>query len=202
MVLGLSYVSYDQFKRFGESSKDIKLPEIEIPETKLEEFFSPTAEGNKEWVSPNGRLKLTYSAKWTSTDEAFAGSLTQAGIALEETELLFLAYQIDPSLAFLMVNKTAGQKSLEEIGRELEGKIKEQGGESEITILEEENEGGELKIISGYPGQPESYSRGKVIFDQEVIYLVVLSSYQTDWPKFEQEAQKILDSAQLVSVAE
>ena len=197
MVLGLSYVSYGQFKRFGESSKEINLPEIEIPETKLEEFFSPAGEGKKEWISPDGKLKLTYSAKWTSTDETFAGHLDQAGIDLEETELLFLAYQTDPSLAFLMVNKTAGKKSLEEIAKEIEEKIKEQGGESEITILEEDK-GGELKIISGYPGQPESCSRGKIIFGQEAIYLVVLSSYQADWPKFEQEAQEILDSAQFI----
>lgn len=201
LILGLSYVSYGQFKRFSRSLGEVKLPEIEIPETKLEEFFSPKDEGKQEWVSPDGKLKLTYSANWTEADETFLAYLDQTGIVLEETELLFFAHRLDPekqALALLIVSKTKEQRSIEEIIKEIKQNIEEQNGKIEIEISEQDNQIIWLEMVLEYPNQPNSYSKGKAIVNESGTYLVIFSSYQTDWPKFEQEAEEILESAQLV----
>lgn len=55
-----------------------------------------------------------------------------------------------------------------------------------------------LEMFLEYPGQPNSYSKGKAIIDENETYLIILSSNQADWPKFKQEAQEILDSVQLI----
>lgn len=195
-------MSYGQFKRFSQSLGEVKLPEIEIPETRLEDFFLPADEGEQEWVSPDGKLKLTYPATWTEADETFLGYLDQAGIVLEETELLFFAHQLDSekqALALLIVSKTKGQRSLEEIIKEIKQNIEEQNGKIEIEISEQDNETVWLEMALEYPNQPNSYSKGKAIVNESGTYLVIFSSYQTDWPKFEQEAKEILESAHLVS---
>jgi len=205
LILGLSYTSYGNFKKFSQSLSEVKLPKIEMPEMKLEEFFSPEKEGEREWTSPDGRLKLTYSASWTEANEAFLGYLGKTGVVLKGIELLFFAQRLDPqgqSPAFLMAYKTTEQKNLEEILEEIEESVEEQNGKIRIEALEQSDEVAWLEMFSEYTGQPNSYSKGKVIFDENATYLVIFSVYQTDWPKFEQEAQQILESAQLVSVSE
>ena len=201
IILGLSYTSYGNFKKFSQSLSEVKLPKIEMPEMKLEEFFSPEKEGEREWMSPDGRLKLTYSASWTEANEAFLGYLGQTGVVLKGIELLFFAQRLDPqgqSPAFLMAYKTTEQKNLEEILEEIEESVEEQNGKIRIEALEQSDEIAWLEMFSEYPGQPNSYSKGKAIFDENATYLVILSVYQTDWPKFEQEAQQILNSAHLI----
>jgi len=200
LILGLSYVSYGQFKRFSQSLGEVKLPEIEIPETRLEEFFLPQDEGGQEWVSADGKLKLIYPANWTEADETFLKYLDQSGIVLEETELLFFAHRLDTekqALALLLVSKTKKQRTIEEIIGEIKQNIEEQNGKIEIEISEQDNETVWLEMALEYPNQPNSHSKGKAIVNESGTYLVIFSSYQTDWPKFEQEAQEILDSAQL-----
>jgi hypothetical protein len=206
MVLGLSYMSYGQFRKFGQSFSEVSFPKIEIPEMRLEEFSAPTAAGEeKEWVSPDGGLKLAYSSRWTEADKMFLGYIDQTGIALTEAELLFFAHQIEAQSqapAFLIVGKITEQKTFEEIMQEMEDKIKAQGGETEIITMETDNGTGWFEMVSGYPGQPYSYLKGKLLFSENITYLVVFTSYQTSWPKFEQEAQEILDLAQLVLISE
>lgn len=201
LIIGLSLMSYSQLKRFSQSLGEVQLPEIEMPETRLEEFFLPADEGEQEWVSPDGKLKLTYSSNWTKADEAFLGYLDQAGIVLRETELLLFAHQLNlekQALAFLMVSKTKEQRNAEEIIKEIKQNIEEQNGKIEIEVLEQNDEIIWLEMVLEYPNQPNSYSKGKVIVDKSGTYLIVFSSYQADWPKFEQEAEEILESAQLV----
>lgn len=201
VVLGLGYMSYGQFSRFKQSLGEVRLPEIEIQDTRLEEFLTPQEEGEQEWTSPDGKLKLTYPAGWTEADETFLKYLGQAGIALEETELLFFAHRLDlerQAPALLIVNQIKGQKSIEEIAEEIERNIEEQNGEIEINITEQDDRIAWLEMFLKYPGQSDSYSKGKALASENETYLVILSSYKTDWPKFEQEAQEIFDSAQLV----
>jgi len=201
IILGLSYVSYGQFKKFGQSLNEISFPKIEIPEINLEEIFISEKEGDREWVSPDGKLKLTYSANWMETDQTFLEYFGQTGISLAKTDLLLFAYQFDlkkQNLALLTVNKNIDQESLEEILEEMERNVEEQGGEIKIDASETENGIVWLKIISKFPDQPNFYSKGKVLFNENEIYLVIFTSYQADWPKFEQEAQEILNSAHLV----
>jgi len=194
-------MSYGNFKRFNQSLSEVKLPEIEIPEMNFEEALIPQGKENFEWTSPDGKLKLAYSGNWTETTPSSLGYLDEANVILGEAELLLFTQRFDlnkQSFILLTVEKNESQKSLEEIIEEAEKAIIEQGSKSEINIIEEDNEAAWIETVSGYPGQPNLYSKGKVLSGEEEIYIVLLTTLETDWPKFEQEAQEIFDSAQLV----
>jgi hypothetical protein len=201
MILGLSYMSYGNFKRFGQSLTEVSLPEIEMPETNFEEILTPSGESEQEWVSPSGRLKLTHSTSWTETTPSSLGYFDQADIVLGETDLLLFAYQFDldkQAFALLTVNKSTDQETLEEIMEEIRKNIEEQNGKIEIEISEADSGVSWLEMVWEYPNQPNFYSKGKAFFGAEKIYLVVFTTFQSDWSKFEQEAQEIFDSTQLI----
>ena len=202
MILGLSYMSYNQFNRFGRSLGEVKLPEIEIPETGLENFFVPAEEENLTWLSPEEDLQLTYPSSWTEADEALLDYFAQAGIILPDTELLFFANKIDQekqSPALLTINRSNKIKTVEEIMAEIEVIVKEQEGNVEFDLLSEQDGISWLDMSLSYPNQVDSLSRNKIMTSETGTYLIVFSSYQSDWSKFEEEAQRILGSAQFGS---
>jgi len=203
MIVGLSLISYLRLEELRQTLPEVKLPKIEMPkpeEIKLEgeDYLLPAKEEKQEWISADGKLKLTYSGNWLVMDEAFSESLDQPKVILVETKILFFAYQFkikEQALAFLMVGEIDPKKSLEEIIKEAEQNAEEQGGEIEITILDTKNRVVQLEIISTAPGQPSFYSRGKLIFSDEKTYLVILTTSQKDWSQFKEEAEKILESS-------
>lgn len=201
MILGLSYMSYGNFKRFNQSLSEVKLPEIEIPEINFEEALVSQEKESLEWISPDGKLKLAYSGNWTETAPSSLGYLDEANVILGEAELLLFTQQFDlnkQSFILLTVEKNKSHKSLEEIIEEAEQAITEQGGKSEINIIREDDGTVWIETVSEYPNQPNLYSKGKVLFGEEEIYIVLLTTLEMDWPKFEQEAREIFDSALLV----
>ncbi len=160
----------------------------------------PEKKEEKEWVSPDGKLKLTHPGDWLAMDENFLKHLNQPKVFLVETKILFFAYQFkikEQSLAFLMVGEIGPEKTLEEIIEEIKRNVERQNGQIEITILDTEDKVTRLEIISTVPGQPNFYSKGKIIFSTKKTYLIMLSVPQKDWPQFKQEVEKILDSVQL-----
>lgn len=201
MILGLSYMSYGNFKRFNQSLSEVKLPEIEIPEINFEEALVSQEKESLEWISPDSKLKLAYSGNWTETAPSSLGYLGEANVILGEAELLLFTQRFDlnkQSFILLTVEKNKSHKSLEEIVEEAEQTITEQGGKSEINIIREDDGTVWIETVSEYPNQPNLYSKGKVLFSEEEIYIVLLTTPEMDWPKFEQETQEIFDSAQLV----
>ena len=201
LIIGLSLTSYWRFQKPSGSLPGIKLPEIKTPETSLEELTLPAKESYQEWVSPDGKLKLTYSNRWIPMNEAFLEYGREAGIMLTKSEILFFAYQAKlekQTFSFLTVNAIDSQKKPEEVVEEIKQTAEEQDGEIEITILKTENGTAWLEMISRYPNQPSFYSKGKVILGNEKTYLIVLTSPQKDWPQFKEEAEEVLNSAQLL----
>ncbi len=76
--------------------------------------------------------------------------------------------------------------------------IEEQGGKIEINISQQDDKIVWLEMALEYPDQPDSYSKVKAAIGENATYLIIFSSHQSDWSKFEQEAQEILDSAHLI----
>ena len=199
MILGLSLISYWRFKNFQEAWPEIELPKLEMPEIKLENLLFPEKEGYREWISPDGKLKLKYSANWLKMDKAFLGQLGQVKTVLVEMEFLFFAYQFkikEQALASLIVGEITPKKSLEEIKKEIEENIKREGGEIKITILEIKDEKVKLEMVSRHPGRPNFFSKGKIVFGDDKNYLIFITTPEKDWPKFEKEVEKIFKSVQ------
>ncbi|MFH1509581.1 MAG: hypothetical protein ABID67_00310 [Candidatus Nealsonbacteria bacterium] len=196
VILGLSLTSYWRFNDFNKSLSEINLPEINFPETNLEDFLQ-TEEDYQEWISPDERLKLRYSTKWKSTNDF----LSLASDQIEVSDILFSAYQLkvkEQTLVFLTINEFNSKKTLEEIIEKIEQDAEEQDGKIEIINVENEEEIAWIEISSKRSGSPDFYSKGKFIFDKEKTYLIIFTTQQVYWSKFKEEANKILNSMELL----
>ena len=133
MVLFLSLLSYWRFKHFTQSLSKINLPKIELPEIKLETLpFSMEEEVKewKEWISPDGKLKLKYSAGWVEGEKIFSNIFQQEPI-IQDGKILFSAQKLDlknQNFLLLMVEEISPEKKLEEILEEIKG----EGGNFEL----------------------------------------------------------------------
>ena len=203
MIAGLAFMAYWNFRDFQKYSSEVEVPPIEIPEIKLdwEEFLSQEREGEVNWVSPDGMFQLTYSANWMKIDEAFLENAGDTGIILIDAEVLLFAYRAEIEkqiFSFLTISQVNTEKNLENIIKEMEENIEKEGGVIETTILETKDGSAILETISGSDAQPSFYSRGEIIFNEEKTYLIFVTTYQKDWPYFEEEAKKIFGSIELL----
>jgi len=178
---------------------EVSLPKIEMPEMKLEEFL-PSEEGNlKEWTSPDGKLKLKYPANWIESSEALLDQFNQKGATLTGANILFFSYQFrfeDQALAFFMVEEISPKKNLDEIVKEIEESITEKGGKMEIINSEQEDKTARLEIKIEEKEAINSRVKEKIVFTEDKAYLVVFTSFEKDWSKFEEEINEIFDSVQ------
>lgn len=198
MIFGLSLITFLRLKKVDFTFDEIELPKIEMPERKIEDFLPLEKEGEKEWLSPDQKLKLTYSLNWTNLREAFF-ERSEEKIMVEEFEFLLLAQRLNLQnnlSALLTVYKVAGQESLEEFIENLKEFIKSQSEQTEINIVEEEN----FVWVEFTSKEKEQtfYSKGKVIIREETAYLVLISAQEESWSFFKQEIQEIFDSVQIL----
>jgi len=201
VILGLSFASYWRFNDFNKSLSEIDLPKIEMPETNLDDFMPTEKENYHEWISPDGKLKLEYSANWTELSELFSQYPNQSGINLTDSEVLFFAHRLkikEQALAFLTINQFNAEEGLEKIIEKIKQTPNEQNGKIEIIEIKNEGEIIWLEIVSERSSQPNFYSKGKLIFDEEKTYLILFTVKQTDWSNFEEEANEIFNSAELL----
>jgi len=201
LILSCGLVGFWQFKKFGQALQGVGLPEIELPETKLESFLPSEQGGIKEWTSPDGKLKLEYSANWVESDQILLEQFNQEGVVLEEAKILFFAYRFqfeDQALAFLMVEEISPEKSLDELVEDIEKNIIGQDGEIEIIDLKEEKETAWLEIKFKRESELDFRAKEKFVFSKDKTYLIAFSALEKDWTKFEGEGKEILDSAQLI----
>lgn len=206
MILFLSLISYWRFQRLQKALPEIKLPKIELPDMGLDwqgDLFSEylDKEEKKEWISSDGKLALTYPARWIAAGEDFLKNLVLAPVIQTKAEILFLAYRLETDwqtpATFLIVREISPEKSLEEIIKEMKREFEEEGGKAEFTIPEAEGSDVELEIILSYPAKDNFYLKGKLIFGKEKTYLVFCISSREDWSGLEQEIRDIFDSARL-----
>lgn len=196
-ILSLSFLSLQRFKDFNQSLSEINLPKIEMPETNLDDYLTSKKEGLLEWTSSDGLLEMQYPADWTEVSDILSIVPDQAKADLTKSEILFLAQRIDPetqSLAFLTVAQFDSEKKLEEIIKEIEQDIASQEGKTEIKILETTDYFTSLEMISEKTGEPNFYSKSKIVFTENKTYMIIFSTPQTNWEMFKNEAEEILNS--------
>jgi len=206
MVLGLSLVSYWRFQKIRLAMPEAEfpaLPKVKMPdmESEWQNTFFPESEEKEEWGSPDGKLKLEYSASWQEMDQTVLQHAEGTEILLTEAEILFFAYRFkvqEQASAFLAVSQTDTGKTLEEIMAEVRQNLEDEGGEADITVLETNEEVALLEMTLKYADQQNFHSKGKIIFAEEKIYLVFFASPQKDWLQLQEEADGILDSIHLM----
>jgi len=197
MIILLSELSYWHFKKLSKAlNKPIEMPKFETPK------FEPFAEkeGQKDFVSPDGKLKLTYGANWIEMDFKVLENLTQRSM---EEKPLFFAERIKANaqkVAFLTVqeiNLGEENKSFEKFIEQMKNDVKEKQGE--IEILKSEIREGNMIFEAEYKSSKGILSRSKekIILDEK-IYLVSVITLGKDWGEFEKEAEEIIDSVQII----
>lgn len=199
IILLLSFFTYLDFKKFGESLKNVQLPKFEIPGF---EFSPPKTEGYKEFTSPDGKLKMRYPADWTVMDSQLIES-TQSQVTVKG-KVLFLAQKFsweETAISFLSVqelNLETG-KSAEEIIEALKEESKKRGGEMEVIKLEIKDK--ELFFEAKYKreGNLDLHSEEKVILTEGKNYLVSFFTLEKDWSKSQKEGEDILSTVQYIA---
>lgn len=192
-ILFLSFFTSWQFKKLGESLPKTETPEVEIPKP---ESFSPEQTELKEFVSPDGKLKFKYSSDWAEMPKEGWQKTTTV-----EAKILFFAtkFKIETAvLASLVVQELSWEGDVKEIIEEIEKSVKEKGGEMEILNLEIKDKEARLKARYKKEGETNFISKEKIILGEEKVYLISIFSLERFWPEFEEEAEEILNSTQLI----
>lgn len=198
-ILGLSFATYGQFKGFRESLSKVGLPKFEMPELKL---FSPQEEiGYQEFVSPDGKLKLKYSSDWMKMEKESLAKLNQEMIK-EGAKILFFGQKIKiekvASASLVIQEINLGGKSLEEIIEEMKEDVRKKEGEVEITQLKIKEK--EAYLEAEYKREEGTIfnSKERILLSGEKAYSIAIFALDYHWPEFEEEANEILDSVQIV----
>jgi len=195
-ILGLSFITYWQFKGLQKPLTKVELPKFKMPEISTELWLGEK-EGLKEWISPDGKLKMKYPAYWIEMEESSLKNFFQP---VEGAEILLFAYRFKlenlTNLVFLVIQKLNSEKNLEKIIEEIKGTAKEKGIEI-INLKIEENR---VELETEYQSKTGDifYSKEKLILAGENLYLISVFSPKKNWTQIEGEANEILSSIQLV----
>ncbi len=197
LLLTISYWRYLKLEEFSKnffSPKEIFQKELEG----IKENF-PLQEGNNQEVkfkSPDGKLELIYSSSWKelpgNTLKGFSPYFKRDGVSL----LLFAQKMnfTEGTIAFLLVQEI--EKKPKETIKDLINEIeKEAEKKKEISLKEKE---AEVEFLFSKEKGIPCFAREKILDEGKKFFLVAIFSAVKDWPTYEKEAQKILDSVRLI----
>ena len=185
-----------QAKKWQEFSPSISVPDLELPKTQSQEIVL------KEFISPDGKLKLKYPSDWTEVNTTtFEGTLSEE--AKKVFNPLFLAQKMKIEnfiFSTLAVEElfSEGEKTPEEIVADIENYHQQK---EKITILKLEKE--EKKIIfEGSQGEMFGFNiflKGAFLPTKEnKTYLVIFTVFGKDWAEFQKDIEKVLESIELL----
>jgi len=209
----LSLITYWQFTKFHQTMLRFEIPKFEMPKFEIPEMKIPEIPGfeilgnetpeskiPKEFISPDGKLKLRYPANWTGISEENLKKINQKGDFIN-SEILFLSQKINIQeglIVFLAVEKinreaTDFDKVIEEIKADIENK----GSEVKIVQLDKEKKEAFLEVKSKNTKSGNLLEKEKIVgFDSEY-YLIGIGTLERDWPELEKEAEGIFNSIEL-----
>lgn len=211
----LGFVSVHRARIFEKGFSEIKMPEFEMPEiempeielpneTLLENVIPPEQKGNQEYnifTSPDQRLKLKHPTNWIEIDEKFLKQIKEE--TSEGIEVLLFVQKTDlrkgASIALIVQKiETEKQTTFEDVIEKIKTDIQNRGVEIEI-IKTEKIENQKIRFDAKYKeDQISFFSRNKIILFEDAAYLIILLAPEEQWLMFEKEAEKILDSVQVL----
>ncbi|MBU4481222.1 hypothetical protein KKH59_02815, partial [Patescibacteria group bacterium] len=121
LILFFSFLTYWRFKEFKKSLSKIEPPKFEMPKTEL--IPQPAKIEEKEFVSPDGKLKFKYGSDWREMG-GDNGLLDISKQQVEGAKILFFAQKLSEANAgFLSVQEmeSAPDQTLEEIINKVKG---------------------------------------------------------------------------------
>jgi hypothetical protein len=200
-VLLIHIVANWQMARLKKSLSQPLFKELEkMPLEEIQKkFFGETSE-YKEFVSPDGKLKLKYLADWIEMDKGILETFNQE-IIKKEVKILFFAQKFKvktSSFAYLIIQELEKEKwkGLDEIIEEMKKESKERGVEIEIVKINKESGIFEAKYKKA--NQPEIHSSEKIVEGKEKIYLIAFLTFEKSWEEFQPEMNSIFNSVEII----
>lgn len=215
-VLLLGIISSWRLRKLGESLGIEGLPGFEEVEPKqLKEIIreirkgTSTKVGSKEFISPDGKLKIEYPTDWLEIkdEKVLEQILPKEEIEKYGFKNLFLAQKLQAGKYAQLKVSELTLKEADNIETLIEG-MKEsnlqQGWKMEIISLDIEEETAIFEAKYEKPERLEIYSKEKILIivseqSNKKAFLVVLLSFGAAWEELQKEADEILQSVHLVN---
>jgi len=162
-------------------------------------FLSETTE-LKEWLSPDGKLKISFLSDWMEMEKEVVEPLNQE-IIQEGAKILFFAQKLKMkggAFAYLIIQELDKKEwdDLEKIINKTKEELKEKGGEIETVKINSEEGIFEAKYKK--EGQPELHFAEKILIGDDKVYSILFLTFDKDWEGFLEEANSILNSAKII----
>ena len=190
-----------QLEKFKKSlpqnlQKELKTFPIEEIQKK---FFGEKTE-LKEWVSPDGKLKISFLSDWTEIEREAVESLNQE-IIQQGAKILFFAQKLKikgGAFASLIIQELDKKEwtNLEKFIEETKKEFKEKNGEIETARINSKEGIFEAKYKK--EGQPELHFIEKILIGDDKIYSILFLTFDKDWQGFLEETNSILNSAKIL----
>jgi hypothetical protein len=191
-ILGI--LGYWRINSFMDLTKNFQFPEINLPETNIEDMISGDQEA-KEWESEDGFLKLQYPGDWIDSSNVI-GVSSEGEISPDSFETILFVQRpglIDQAFAFLTILKSDEQKTIDEVINEIK-KSNDNDGETTVTVLEENENDASLEILLDTSQSSDFYSKIKVLFFENKTYVVIFTTSKDNWSALQGEADNIFNS--------
>jgi len=158
-----------------------------------------TEESFREFLVPDGDLKITYAESWQEIDPL---AFSIDALDTEKMKTLFFTTKTELAsmkIGWLMVQqlKFEEEAGFEEIIEEIKVTGEDQGVKTEIKNLDIGENTAEFEISQSLPGYATK-GKGRIIFTEKNIYSVIIFSFFNDWNFFREEAGQILNSTQVL----
>jgi len=168
----------------------------------------PTNISYKEFISPDGKLKMIYPSDWIEIkDEKILEEITpKEKVEKYGLETLFFAQKLrKEKIAQLIISELNldKQKNFENIIEEMKEANRQQGWEMEV--IKSEIKDNENIFEAKYRKQDRSdvHSKEKILLlepetEKRKVYLITVITLDKNWGEFAEEAEEIVNSAKLI----
>ncbi len=178
------------------------LPKLKTIEPETSPGFSSSTAGDfKEFVDPDGKLKIKYPNSWLTVENEglLAASTPKEWQEKYGLKTLFLAqYFQTGKFAQLVIQSGVFDISAGEIIKEMEKNNQKQGLIMEIVELDTKDNKTIFEARYLTAGSPNLYSKEEILVSGEKAYLIALIALEKDWPELAEEFNFILNSARVV----
>lgn len=195
LIVLFGWLAWWRFFSFQKALKEVSLPAFEMPQ--LELLPEEKDLGEKEYFTPDRKLKIKYPGSWTKAGDEFLRVFNQGRDELAEAKTLFVAYKTswkNPFPSYLVcqeISLTDPEKIMEEIKKGSQAEI-------EIFVIEKKEEEILFEAVYKKEGSYLSLrSREKIISFPEKSYLVSVFTVAENWEKISSDVQFIFDSIKI-----
>lgn len=220
ITLIFNYFISAQFRKISETSPYRPAPQFQFPENYLapekltnpqdllkylEEFIKKRRVEKKDFISPDGKLKLEYTSEWIEIDQKDFEKFFPESIEKKyNLKTLFAAQKFGlgkVSLLFVKEMLTEKTKTFDEIIDEMEKSNKELGWKMEVFEKEEREK--EFVFEARYENKYINHSKEKMLTlppegEKKTVFLIAYLTFERDWEDLKKEADEIINSAQLI----